>query len=233
MASRAIGREVGCTTGTASKWRVRYAANRRADLDETGNRGAEPKYTAETDKRILAVLDGPVPAGYARWTGPLIAAALGDVDVQYVWRFLRAPKIDLLARKSWCESNDPDFAAKAAEIGGLYLAPPENAIVICVDEKPSIQAVERAQGYLKFPNGRALSGQSHDYKRHGTSTLFAALEVATGKVMTCKILDLRFQAVPDEITPCHSSLGGEFGEGIDVVKDAQHRLRRREQSSRP
>ena len=105
--------------------------------------------------------------------------------------------------------------------------------MICVDEKLSIQAVERAQGYLKFPNGRALSGQSHDYKRHGTSTLFAALEVATGKVMTCKILDLRFQAVPDEITPCHSSLGGEFGEGIDVVKDAQHRLRRRERSSRP
>ena len=183
-ASRAIGREVGCTIGTASKWRVRYAANRRAGLDETGNRGAEPKYTAETDKRILAVLDGPVPAGYARWTGLLIAAALGDVDVQFVWRFLRAHKIDLLARKSWCESNDPDFAAKAAEIVRLYLAPPENAIVICVDEKPSIQAVERAQGYLKFPNGRALSGQSHDYKRHGTSALFAALEVATGKVMT-------------------------------------------------
>src|SRR3984893_3585691 len=141
VASRAIGREVGCTTGTASKWRVRYAANRLAGLDETGNRGAEPKYTAETDKRILAVLDGPVPAGYARWTGPLIAAALGDVDVQYVWRFLRAHKIDLAARKSWCESKDPNFAAKAAEIVGLYLAPPENAIVICVDEKPSIQAI--------------------------------------------------------------------------------------------
>jgi transposase len=182
MASRAIGREVGCTTGTVSKWRVRYAANRLAGLDETGNRGAEPKYTVETDKRILAVLDGPVPAGYARWTGPLIAAVLGEVDV--LWRFLRAHKIDLSPRKSWCESNDPDFAAKAAEIVGLYLAPPENAIVICVDEKPSIQALERAQGYLKFPNGRALSGQSHDYKRHGTSTLFAALEVTTGKVMT-------------------------------------------------
>jgi transposase len=87
VASRAIGREVGCTTGTASKWRVRYAANRLAGLDETGNRGAKPKYPAKTDKRILAVLDGPVPAGYARWTGPLIAAALCDVDVQYVWRF--------------------------------------------------------------------------------------------------------------------------------------------------
>ena len=91
-----------------------------AGLDETGNRGAEPKYTAETDKRILAVLDGPVPAGYARWTGPLIAAALGDVDVQYVWRFLRAPKIDLLARKSWGESNDPDFARPPRSAGSIW-----------------------------------------------------------------------------------------------------------------
>jgi hypothetical protein len=111
-----------------------------------------------------------------------VAAALGDVDVQYVWRFLRAQKIDLAGRKSWCESNDPEFAAKAADVVGLYMAPPENAIVICVDEKPSIQALERAQGYLKMPNGRALGGHSHDYKRNGTSTLFAAFEVATGKV---------------------------------------------------
>ena len=66
---------------------------------------------------------------------------------------------------------------------GLYVAPPAKAIVLCVDEKPSIQALERAQGYLKLPNGRALTGQSHDYKRHGTTTLFAALEVATGKVI--------------------------------------------------
>jgi transposase len=62
------------------------------------------------------------------------------------------------------------------------MAPPKNAIVLCVDEKPSIQALERAQGYLKLPNGRALTGHSHDYKRHGTTTLFAAFEVATGKV---------------------------------------------------
>jgi transposase len=107
VASRAIGREVGCTTGTASKWRVRYAANRRAGLDETGNRGAKPKYPAETDKRILAVLDGPVPAGYARWTGPLIAAALCDVDVQYVWRFLRAHKIDLSAASRGAKAMIP------------------------------------------------------------------------------------------------------------------------------
>jgi Homeodomain-like domain len=65
------------------KWRVRYAEQRLAGLDETGDRGAEPKYTATTDKRILALLDQPPPKGYARWSGPLLAAALGDVDVQY------------------------------------------------------------------------------------------------------------------------------------------------------
>ena len=181
-ATRAIARALHCTIGTVSKWRVRYADRRLAGLGEAGARGAERKYTAETGRRILAVLDGPPPAGCGRWTGPLIAAALGDVDVQHVWRFLRASKIDLSGRKSWCQSSDPDFAAKAAEIVGLYLDPPEGALVLAVDEKPHIQALERAQGYLKLPNGRALTGRSHEYKRHGTSTLFASLEVASGKV---------------------------------------------------
>ena len=144
--------------------------------------GRRRSITPRPAERILAVLERPPPAGFARWTGGLIAAELGDVHEQQVWRFLRDQRIDLDGRKSWCESDDPEFAAKAADVVGLYMAPPENAIVICVDEKPSIQALERAQGYLKLPNGRALTGHSHDYKRHGTSTLFAALEVATGKV---------------------------------------------------
>ena len=145
--------------------------------------GKKPIYGKATNKRILALLDKPPPRGYARWTGPLLAKALGDVDVQYVWRFLREHNIDLVTRKSWCESNDPEFVAKAADVVGLYVDPPAKAIVLCVDEKPSIQALERAQGYLKLPNGRALTGQSHDYKRHGTTTLFAALEVATGRII--------------------------------------------------
>jgi transposase/transposase-like protein len=181
--TRAIGRALGCTTGTASKWRVRYAKDRLAGFSEAGNRGAEAKYGIETDRRILALVNTAPPKGCANWTGPLIAKALGDVHVQYVWRFLRAHKIDLSGRKSWCQSNDPEFAAKAAEIAGLYMAPPENAIVLAVDEKPSIQALERAQGYLKLPNGRAMTGQSHDYKRHGTTTLFAALDLASGAVV--------------------------------------------------
>jgi transposase len=182
LASREIGRLVGCTTGTVSKWRVRYARHRFAGLDETGNRGATAKYGVAEQKRILAMLDQPPPAGHGNWTAPLLARALGDIHEQYIWRFLRAQKIDLSGRKSWCESNDPDFVAKAADIVGLYMAPPLNAVVLSVDEKPSIQALERAQGYLKLPNGRAMAGQSHDYKRHGTTTLFAALNVATGQV---------------------------------------------------
>jgi transposase len=181
-ASRAIARKVGVMTGVVSVWRTRFAASGIAGLKDKPRPGAKPIYTEATGKRILAVLDRPVPKGRARWTCELVADALGDVDVNYVRRFLRKQKIDLAGRKSWCESNDPDFAAKAADVVGLYMAPPRNAIVICVDEKPSIQALERAQGYLKLPNGRALTGHSHDYKRHGTSTLFAAFEVATGKV---------------------------------------------------
>ena len=180
--TRAIAKTVDVMPRTVSLWRGRYSREGLAGLAERPRPGPPAKYDAETAKRVLAVLDRPAPAGFARWTGPLIAAALGDVHTQHVWRVLRAQKLDLAASKSWCESTDPEFVAKAADVVGLYMAPPQNAVVICVDEKPSIQALERAQGYLKLPNGRALSGHSHDYKRHGTSTLFAAFEVATGKV---------------------------------------------------
>ena len=166
-----------------SLWRNRFADHGLEGLSDKPRPGKKPIYTKATGKRVLALLDKPAPKGFARWTGPLLAEALGDVDVQYVWRFLRDHKIDLAARKSWCESNDPEFASKAADVVGLYVDPPAKAIVLCIDEKPSIQALERAQGYLRLPNGRALTGQSHDYKRHGTTTLFAALEVATGKVI--------------------------------------------------
>jgi hypothetical protein len=74
---------------------------------------------------------------------PLLARALGDGHEQYIWRFLRAQKIDLSGHKSWCESSDPEFVAKAAEIVGLYMAPPENTVVLLVDEKPSILAYRR------------------------------------------------------------------------------------------
>jgi transposase len=182
MASRRVAREVGCARGVVSKWRVRFARDRLAGLADAPRPGKPKTYDAAVDRRILAALDRPPPTGFARWTAPLLARELGDVSDQHIWRFLRAQRIDLAGRRSWCLSSDPEFVAKAADIVGLYLAPPDHAIVLAVDEKPAIQALERAQGYLKLPNGRSLHGQAHEYRRRGTTTLFAALEVATGQI---------------------------------------------------
>ena len=107
---------------------------------------------------------------------------LKDISDHQIWRVLRKHGISLERRHSWCISTDPCFAQKAADVVGLYLNPPEHALVLSVDEKPHIQALERAPGWLKLPNRKALTGFQHDYKRHGTTTLFAALELATGLV---------------------------------------------------
>ena len=180
--SRKVGRELGCARGAVSKWRLRFARQRLAGLTDAPRSGKPKTYGEDADRRILAALDRPPPEGFARWTAPLLAKDLGDVSDQYIWRFLRAQRIDLAGRKSWCLSTDPEFAAKAADIVGLYLAPPDHAIVLSVDEKPAIQALKRAQGYLKLPNGRSLHGQAHEYQRCGHSTLFTALNVATGEI---------------------------------------------------
>lgn len=167
---------------TVSKWRTRFYRNRMIGLLDAPRPGKTATYNSATEKRILAQLDTPPPAGYATWTGRLLANALGDVSPHHIWRVLRRHGIHLQRRHSWCVSTDPQFTRKAADIVGLYLNPPGSAIVISVDEKPAIQVLERAQGWLRLPDGRSLKGFSHEYKRHGTTTLFAALEVATGLV---------------------------------------------------
>ena len=180
--SKAIATELRCREATVSKWRGRFVVRRLVGLADAPRPGKKGLYTAETDRRILTMLDQPPPPGYAGWNGRLLSLALGDVDAQYVWKVLRRNGIALQRRRSWCISTDPEFAAKAADIVGLYLHPPDNAVVLSVDEKPHIQALERAQGWLKLPNGRAITGYAHEYKRHGTTNLFAALDVATGQV---------------------------------------------------
>lgn len=177
-----IGNRLGVCTMTVSKWRVRFSSLGIAGLSDAARSGTPERYGDETEKRILEMLDESPPEGYNTWTGDLLANAFGDVSADHIWRVLRRHGIHLARRHSWCISTDPEFAAKAADIVGMYLSPPENAVVICVDEKPSIQALERAQGWLRLPNGKAITGFSHEYKRHGTTTLFAALEVATGQV---------------------------------------------------
>jgi len=173
---------LGTRAATVSLWRNRFFRNRLDGLQDAPRIGKAAKYNRETEKRILSKLDEPPPKGYVTWTGSLLAQSLGDVSPHHIWRVLKRHGIHLQRRHSWCVSTDPEFTRKAADIVGLYLNPPENAVVISVDEKPAIQALERAQGWLRLPDGPAFRGFSHEYKRHGTTTLFAALEVATGMV---------------------------------------------------
>ena len=171
-------------TARVSKWRQRFAAKRLQGLGDGARSGKPAKYDQSTEKAVLALLDEPVPKGYSKWNGRLLAEALPEVSKDQVWRILRRHDICLQRRRSWCISTDPEFGPKAADVVGLYLNPPKNALVLSVDEKPSIQALERAQGYLRLPDGKAVNGYSHCYKRHGTTTLFAALEITTGLVKT-------------------------------------------------
>jgi transposase len=180
--SASIARREHVRLNTVSTWRLRFAEKGIAGLQDQPRRGRPVTYGPETEQRILAKLDEPPPPGHGSWNGRLLAKSLGDVPAHVVWEVLRTHGIQLQRRRSWCISTDPEFAPKAAEIVALYLDPPENAVVLSVDEKPHIQALERAQGYLRLPDGKAVRGVSHEYKRHGTTTLFAALNVLTGTV---------------------------------------------------
>jgi transposase len=179
-----IAQQLDTRPARVSKWRQRFVRDRLCALSDAPRPGKPHKYDQKTEKRVLALLDEPAPDGFAQWNGSLIAQTLGDVSADQVWRILRRRGIQLQRRRSWCITTDPEFGPKAADIVGLYLNPPENAVVVCIDEKPHIQALQRAQGYLRLPDGKAVNGFSHCYKRHGTTTLFAALDVITGEVQT-------------------------------------------------
>lgn len=182
MGTNAIANELKTRPATVTKWRLRFARLGMEGLNDAPRPGQPARYMPDDEKRVLQMLDQPAPSGYAQWNGTLLAQAT-RLPAHFVWEVLRNHGIQLQRRRSWCISTDPEFAQKAADVVGLYLDPPENALVLCVDEKPHIQALERAQGYLRLPNGKALRGFSHEYKRHGTTTLFAALETATGQVI--------------------------------------------------
>jgi len=182
LSNKATAGRLATRPATVSKWRGRFARQGLAGVADAPRSGKPRHYQTNDERRIIAALDASPPAGYARWNGTLLAKYLGDISKHQIWRVLREHEISLERRRSWCISTDPAFARKAADIVALYLQPPENGVVLSVDEKPHIQALERAQGWLKLPNGKALTGFNHEYKRHGTTTLFAALEVATGLV---------------------------------------------------
>ena len=180
-----IARQCHTRPNTVIKWRVRFAQQGLKGLADAPRPGAKRVYDEAFRNRVLATLEQRPPAGQAAWDGPAVATAVHG-SVHAVWRVLRKEGVCLQRQRSWCVSTDKQFAAKAADIIALYLNPPEKALVISVDEKPSIQALERATGYVETDNGRIVRGFKSTYKRHGTLNLFAALQVATGEIKTAK-----------------------------------------------
>lgn len=200
-----IARALGVRPNTVGLWRKRFAAGGVAGLHDRTRPGKTPTYGPQLRLRVLRQLEAPPPKGLASWDGASLAAALGASD-DAVWRVLRKDGIQLRRRRSWCVSTDPQFAVKAADIIGLYLDPPKNALVLSVDEKPTIQALERARGYVQTSSGKVVQGLKSTYKRHGTINLFAALNVATGVIRgktTQSKKRADFQAFMEELVAGH------------------------------
>lgn len=149
-----------------------------ADHPKAGRR--DHAVPPETVEQIVQLALSPPPPGRSRWTTRLLGAAVGRTS-GCVSDILRAQSVKPHLTRTYKVSRDPAFAAKVTDVVGLYLHPPEHAIVLSVDEKTSIQALERTQPPLPLRAGRAVR-HTHDYRRHGIVDLFAALEVATGKV---------------------------------------------------
>ena len=178
-----IAARLGTQPATVGTWRKRFAQRGLAGLKDRPRSGKPPTLPPDLRQRLLRQLEAPPPKGFSSWDGGSLAAALGVSD-DAVWRILRKDGIQLRRQRSWCVSTDPQFAAKAADIIGLYLEPPLNALVVCVDEKPSIQALQRKTGYVFTSSGKLVRGLKSTYQRHGTINLFAALNVATGTIQS-------------------------------------------------
>ena len=178
-----VARELIVSVPTVTKWCKRFSYWGLKGLRDDLRSGKPVTYGAEFRNSVLALLEQTPPSGMSHWDGPAVAEKLG-ASVHAVWRILRREGIYLQRVRSWCVSTDKEFAPKAAEVVGLYLNPPLNALVLSVDEKPSMQAIERPSGYVETDSGTVVRGLKSTYKRHGTLNLFAALEVGTGQVKT-------------------------------------------------
>ena len=130
LSNQAVAAGLGTRPATVSKWRGRFAQEDVSGLRDPSRSGKPRQYTGDHERRILAALDEPPPAGYGRLDGSLLARHLRDISKHQIWRVLRRHEVSLARRRSWCISTDPAFAHKATDIVGLYLQPPEHAVVL-------------------------------------------------------------------------------------------------------
>jgi transposase len=174
-----IGRRVGVSRPTVIQWRNRYEAGGISALDDLDRSGRPP--VIDDVAVVVATIQAPPEAlGVTHWSARLLGKHLG-ISFASVARIWREWNLQPWRRETFKFSTDPELDAKVRDVVGLYLNPPDKAVVVCIDEKSQIQALDRTAPILPMRPGLPEKA-THDYVRHGTTTLFAALEVATGKV---------------------------------------------------
>jgi len=183
--NEAIAAELDTSKPTVGRWRSRFARLRLAGIEKDARRpGRKPALSAKTITKILQKTTQEKPTNATHWSTRSMAKAVG-VSKDAVQRIWAAHGLKPHLVRTFKLSNDPQFEEKLLDVVGLYLDPPEHALVLCADEKTSIQALDRTQRGLPIHRGRPGT-MTHDYKRNGTTTLFAAIEMAEGKLIgTC------------------------------------------------
>ncbi len=182
--NKQISAKLAVKEHTVAKWRTRFVHQRMEGLQEHGGRGRKRLYPAEKVEAIVEATLHSKPSGQTHWSTRTMAYACG-VSHATVNRIWRAHELKPHLVRTFKLSNDKCFTEKLRDVVGLYLNPPEHALVLCIDEKSQIQALDRTQPGLPLKKGRCGT-MTHDYKRHGTTTLFAALNVLDGTVIgTC------------------------------------------------
>ncbi len=206
-----IAVELGVARQTVARWRGRFIRNGIAGIEKDAPRpGRKPQISAQRVQRVVRLTTQKKPLDATHWSTRSMAQAAGisAASVRRIWK-RHGLKPHLL--RGFKLSNDPLFAEKVEDIVGLYLNPPEHALVLSVDEKSQVQALDRTQPGLPLKKGRAGT-MTHDYKRNGTTTLFAALNTLDGKVIsTCMPRHrhqewLKFLRLIDKSTPKRKQL---------------------------
>lgn len=177
-----IAAKLGTTRPTVQLWRDRFLAHRLAGLEKDAPRpGRLPSIPAEKITEVVEATLHTKPSNATHWSTRTMAAAQG-ISEATVWRIWKQHNLKPHLVKTFKLSRDKQFVEKLHDIVGLYMNPPDKALVLCVDEKSQIQALDRTQPGLPMKKGRCGT-QTHDYKRNGTTTLFAALSMLDGKVI--------------------------------------------------
>jgi transposase len=203
LQNQVIAEQLGVGRVQVSRWRERYATARLAGIERDLPRGAPPATVDVT--RLVELTTQSKPEAATHWSTRKMAAVMG-VSAASVSRHWRANGLKPHLVRGFKVSRDPEFVEKLEDIVGLYMSPPQHALVLCCDEKSQVQALDRTQPGLPMKKGRAAT-MTHDYKRNGTTTLFAALNVLDGQVIgQCQprhthVEWLKFLRQIDRVTP--------------------------------